>query len=216
MVNPYDTEELADAIRRGAGNAARRSGSSACSACAPIVREHNIYRWAGNLIGDLCGRQAGRRGDSPQHGATGGRPFARHRRDGMRKRHAPSFRVLAASRGAVAASRTIALFLDFDGTLAAFRPRPEDVRLTMSHPPGAQAAGAKPAFRSLGDQRAPPGRYSRPDSRSRRPYLGLHGWEGRATGAAEETRGVVAAPSESRSRRAARPISRGSGSKTRA
>ena len=32
----------------------RKSAASACSACATIVRERNIYRWAGSLIGGLC------------------------------------------------------------------------------------------------------------------------------------------------------------------
>jgi trehalose 6-phosphate synthase len=53
IVNPYDTEEMADAIlyalemepgqRRARMQRLRR-----------VVKEQNIYRWAGNLIGDLC------------------------------------------------------------------------------------------------------------------------------------------------------------------
>ncbi|HLQ52210.1 MAG TPA: trehalose-6-phosphate synthase, partial [Terriglobales bacterium] len=53
IVNPYDTEEMADAIlyalemepeqRRTRMQHLRR-----------VVKEQNIYRWAGNLIGDLC------------------------------------------------------------------------------------------------------------------------------------------------------------------
>ncbi len=53
VVNPYDTEEMADAIlfavemepeeRRARMQRLRR-----------VVKEQNIYRWAGNLIGDLC------------------------------------------------------------------------------------------------------------------------------------------------------------------
>ncbi len=53
IVNPYDTEKLADAIyealemdpaeRRARMHRMRR-----------VVREHNVYRWAANLIGTLC------------------------------------------------------------------------------------------------------------------------------------------------------------------
>jgi trehalose-phosphatase len=89
-------------------------------------------------------------------------------------------------------SRTIALFLDFDGTLAPLRPRPDDVwldagtrrtllRLTQSlHFRVWIVSGRRQA-----DIRA---RVRVPGIR----YLGLHGWEGRANpDIAEETRDIV-------------------------
>jgi trehalose-6-phosphate synthase len=52
IVNPYDIEQLADAIRfsleMGPAERARRM-----KRMRETVREHNIYRWAGNLIEDL-------------------------------------------------------------------------------------------------------------------------------------------------------------------
>lgn len=53
VVNPYDTEELADSIRQALEmrpEARRRR----MARMRTTVREHNIYRWAGNLIGELC------------------------------------------------------------------------------------------------------------------------------------------------------------------
>jgi trehalose 6-phosphate synthase len=53
LVNPYDLDETADAIRTALemppGDRARRM-----SAMRHFVREHNIYRWAGLLLGDLA------------------------------------------------------------------------------------------------------------------------------------------------------------------
>jgi trehalose-phosphatase len=88
--------------------------------------------------------------------------------------------------------RTIALFLDFDGTLTPLRPRPEDVSLdeatrsTLSH------LAQSPRFRVWvvsGRRRADiRARVRVPGIR----YLGLHGWEGRASNCVpEETRRVV-------------------------
>ncbi len=56
VVNPYDTEELADAIHRSLEMSPeeRRIRMQRMRA---IVRERNVYRWAGTLIGDLCERQ---------------------------------------------------------------------------------------------------------------------------------------------------------------
>ena len=53
VVNPYDTEEVADAIHQSLEMAPeeRRLRMHRMRA---VVREHNIYRWAGNLIGELC------------------------------------------------------------------------------------------------------------------------------------------------------------------
>ena len=53
VVNPYDTQQLAQAIRH-----ALEMAPEECVArmrrMRAIVRERNIYRWAGNLIGELC------------------------------------------------------------------------------------------------------------------------------------------------------------------
>jgi trehalose-6-phosphate synthase len=53
VVNPYDTQEVADAIHRALAMPPdeRRIRMQRMRA---IVRERNIYRWAGGLIGDLC------------------------------------------------------------------------------------------------------------------------------------------------------------------
>jgi trehalose 6-phosphate synthase len=53
LVNPYDTEEMAAAIHRSLEMAPeeRRLRMHRMRA---VVREHNIYRWAANLIAELC------------------------------------------------------------------------------------------------------------------------------------------------------------------
>ena len=53
MVNPYDIERTADAIRY-ALEMEPEDRTARMQRLRKIVREHNIYRWAGNLIGDLC------------------------------------------------------------------------------------------------------------------------------------------------------------------
>ncbi|HEY4363450.1 MAG TPA: trehalose-6-phosphate synthase [Bryobacteraceae bacterium] len=52
-VNPYDTEELADSIHR-ALEMAPEERRARMSRMRTYVREHNIYRWAGNLIAELA------------------------------------------------------------------------------------------------------------------------------------------------------------------
>jgi len=89
-------------------------------------------------------------------------------------------------------ARTIALFLDFDGTLAQLRPRPDDVWLDVGTRRTLQRLTQSPHFRvwvvsgrRQADIRA---RIRVPGIR----YLGLHGWEGRTnTDIAEETRDMV-------------------------
>lgn len=79
-----------------------------------------------------------------------------------------------------ASSPAIALFLDFDGTLAPLRPRPEDVWLDDTTRRTLSRLARSPRFRVwivTGRRRA--------DVRARVGvrgirYLGLHGWEGRA------------------------------------
>jgi trehalose-6-phosphate synthase len=53
IVNPYDTGELAESIRR-ALEMAPRECRERMRRMRAVVRERNIYRWAANLIGELC------------------------------------------------------------------------------------------------------------------------------------------------------------------
>jgi len=60
VVNPYDTEELAHSLHR-ALEMSPEERRIRMQRMRAIVRERNIYRWAGSLIGELC---AVRTGDS--------------------------------------------------------------------------------------------------------------------------------------------------------
>ena len=77
-------------------------------------------------------------------------------------------------------SPSIALFLDFDGTLAQLEPRPEDVWLDAATRRTLLHLHRSPRFRVwivTGRRRADVrARIKVPGLR----YLGLHGWEGRA------------------------------------
>jgi trehalose 6-phosphate synthase len=53
-VNPYDTDELAHAIRRALVMPAEEQRTRMARMRA-VVKEHNVYRWAGSLIGELAG-----------------------------------------------------------------------------------------------------------------------------------------------------------------
>ncbi len=53
VVNPYDTGELANAIRH-ALEMPSRERIERMRRMREVVRERNIYRWAANLIGELC------------------------------------------------------------------------------------------------------------------------------------------------------------------
>ncbi|MGD0497430.1 MAG: trehalose-6-phosphate synthase [Bryobacteraceae bacterium] len=53
LINPYDTGELADSIRR-ALEMEPRERLERMRRMRAVVRERNIYRWAANLIGELC------------------------------------------------------------------------------------------------------------------------------------------------------------------
>jgi trehalose 6-phosphate synthase len=61
VVNPYDTEQLADAIHRALAMSPEEK-QARMARMRSYVREHNIYLWAGNLISEL----ASIRLDSPQ------------------------------------------------------------------------------------------------------------------------------------------------------
>jgi trehalose 6-phosphate synthase len=52
-VNPYDTEELADAIHRALAMSPEEKRARMVR-MRTYIREHNIYRWAGNLISELA------------------------------------------------------------------------------------------------------------------------------------------------------------------
>jgi trehalose-phosphatase len=90
------------------------------------------------------------------------------------------------------AGRTIALFLDFDGTLTPLRLRPEDVQLDEATRNTLSRLARSPRFRVW----VVSGRL-RADIRARVRvpgirYLGLHGWEGRASNSVpDETRRIV-------------------------
>jgi trehalose-6-phosphate synthase len=53
LVNPYDIERTADAIRY-ALEMEPEERTARMQRLRKVVKEQNIYRWAGNLIGDLC------------------------------------------------------------------------------------------------------------------------------------------------------------------
>ena len=52
LVNPYDIEQLAESIRY-ALEMDSEERSERMQRMRRVVREHNIYRWAGNLITEL-------------------------------------------------------------------------------------------------------------------------------------------------------------------
>jgi trehalose 6-phosphate synthase len=53
LVNPYDIESTADAICHSLEMTAEER-SSRMRRLRKVVKEQNIYRWAGNLVTDLC------------------------------------------------------------------------------------------------------------------------------------------------------------------
>jgi trehalose 6-phosphate synthase len=53
LVNPYDTEGIADAIF-AALEMDPRQRQTRMSRMRAVIQRNNIYRWAGNLIGELC------------------------------------------------------------------------------------------------------------------------------------------------------------------
>jgi trehalose-6-phosphate synthase len=54
VVNPYDTDELAHAIHTALTMPAQEQ-KVRMQRMRAVVRENNVYRWAGNLIGELAG-----------------------------------------------------------------------------------------------------------------------------------------------------------------
>ncbi|SPE33695.1 Alpha,alpha-trehalose-phosphate synthase (UDP-forming) (fragment) [Candidatus Sulfopaludibacter sp. SbA3] len=53
MVNPYDTDELAQSIHAAITMPAEEKRMR-MQRMRAVVKEHNVYRWAGNLIGELA------------------------------------------------------------------------------------------------------------------------------------------------------------------
>jgi trehalose 6-phosphate synthase len=53
IVNPYDTEQLADAIFRALEMDSREKRAR-MQRMRRVVKENNVYRWAAGLIGELC------------------------------------------------------------------------------------------------------------------------------------------------------------------
>jgi trehalose-6-phosphate synthase len=53
LINPYDIDEVADAIRH-ALEMAPEEKQLRMHRMRKIIKEHNVYRWAGNLITELC------------------------------------------------------------------------------------------------------------------------------------------------------------------
>ncbi len=53
IVNPYDTEQLADAIHSSLGMDPEER-QRRMQRMRSMVKENNVYRWAGNLIAELC------------------------------------------------------------------------------------------------------------------------------------------------------------------
>ena len=52
MINPYATDELADALKR-ALEMPQEEKSKRMERMRETVRENNIYRWAGKIISEL-------------------------------------------------------------------------------------------------------------------------------------------------------------------
>jgi alpha,alpha-trehalose-phosphate synthase [UDP-forming] len=53
IVNPYDIDQMADAIRRALEMSAEERAAR-MQRMRQVVAEHNVYRWAGSLIAELC------------------------------------------------------------------------------------------------------------------------------------------------------------------
>jgi trehalose 6-phosphate synthase len=72
VVNPYDTDELARAIQRALAMPAEEQRMRMARMRA-VVKEHNVFRWAGSLIGELAGMRleaAAQNGSSAHRAAT--------------------------------------------------------------------------------------------------------------------------------------------------
>jgi trehalose 6-phosphate synthase len=82
LVNPYDIEGVAEAIHRGL-EMARGERRTRMQRMRKHVREHNVYRWAASVLGDLreLPLKSPEYADQSRIGATGIRPVdGAHRR----------------------------------------------------------------------------------------------------------------------------------------
>jgi len=66
LVNPYDVDRTAEAIRT-ALEMEPEDRKARMVRMRRMVKEHNVYRWAGNLIGNVCEMQL----DIPETKAAG-------------------------------------------------------------------------------------------------------------------------------------------------
>jgi trehalose-6-phosphate synthase len=71
LVNPYDIERTAEAIRYGL-EMEPEERTARMHRLREVVREQNIYRWAANLIGDLCEVRLHSSADAKVATVTGG------------------------------------------------------------------------------------------------------------------------------------------------
>jgi trehalose 6-phosphate synthase len=69
IVNPYDTEELADAIFR-ALEMDPREKKARMQHMRRVVKENNVYRWAARLIGELCDTRIAQRETTSEESRT--------------------------------------------------------------------------------------------------------------------------------------------------
>jgi trehalose-6-phosphate synthase len=69
VVNPYDVERTADAIRY-ALEMEPEERTARMQRMRKLLKEHNIYRWAGNLIADLCDVRLDMQRDSKEASRT--------------------------------------------------------------------------------------------------------------------------------------------------
>ena len=167
IVNPYDTEELADTIHR-ALEMPPDERSVRMQRMRAIVRERNVYRWAGNLIGELCEIR-------PQKNLQAG--AGEDHLGGVSSPMQHLFECWKEIADRLNGAHKIALFLDFDGTLTRIRPQPEEALLSASTRRTLSVLARSPRFRITvisgrkhADIRA---RIRVPGIR----YLGLHGWD---------------------------------------
>src|SRR5437870_6529720 len=70
LVNPYDVEQTAEAIRYSLVMEPEER-SVRMQRLRKVVKEQNIYRWAGNLIAELCGVRLDSPGDAKVVSRTG-------------------------------------------------------------------------------------------------------------------------------------------------
>jgi trehalose-6-phosphate synthase len=70
LVNPYDVEQTAEAIRYSL-EMEPEERTARMQRLRKVVKEQNIYRWAGNLIAELCGVRLDSPGDAKVASRTG-------------------------------------------------------------------------------------------------------------------------------------------------